>query len=117
MSFVARHPWAGIAFVVLLTGAATACGTGDAGGSAPAVLLTQPAGPPGAATYERSCARCHGASLEGKEDAPALDQVRLATLGDQRLRMTIQYGKGRMRGFGGLTTQEVDDLVAYLKTV
>ncbi len=78
--------------------------------------MTAPA-PPGADTYERSCAKCHGPTQAGKEDAPALDAVRLATLGDQRLRMTIQYGKGRMRGYPGLTTQELDDLVSYLKAV
>jgi quinoprotein glucose dehydrogenase len=69
----------------------------------------------GADVYQMSCARCHGANREGKDDAPKLDAVRMASLGDSPLRMTIQYGKGRMRGFGGLSQAQVDELVAYLR--
>lgn len=69
----------------------------------------------GADVYAMSCARCHGAEREGKTDAPRLDPTRMASLGDQPLRMTIQYGKGRMRGFGGLSQQQVDKLVAFLR--
>jgi mono/diheme cytochrome c family protein len=69
----------------------------------------------GSDVYQMSCARCHGASREGKTDAPKLDVVRMASLGDQPLRFTIQYGKGRMRGFGGLSQTQVDVLVAYLR--
>ncbi len=69
----------------------------------------------GADVYTMSCARCHGANREGKTDAPALNPVKMASLGDQPLRFTIQYGKGRMRGFGGLTESQVDKLVAYLR--
>lgn len=65
--------------------------------------------------YQMSCARCHGVNREGKTDAPKLDVVRMASLGDQPLRFTIQYGKGRMRGFGGLSDAQVDALVAYLR--
>jgi hypothetical protein len=39
----------------------------------------------------------------------------MSSLGDQPLRFTIQYGKGRMRGFGGLTQSQVDKLVAFLR--
>lgn len=70
---------------------------------------------PGELTYMRSCSRCHGADRMGKVDAPKLDAVRIASLGEQPLRMTIQYGKGRMEGFGGLTQQQVDDLVVFLR--
>lgn len=69
----------------------------------------------GADVYAMSCARCHGANREGKTDAPKLDTTRMASLGDQPLRMTIVYGKGRMRGFGGLSQQQVDKLVAFLR--
>lgn len=72
---------------------------------------------PGADLYARLCARCHGAAQEGKEDAPALDAVRIATLGDQRLRQSITYGKGRMKGYAALTSQELEELVAYLQAV
>ena len=103
-------------FCVVLAGSAGLVACQDAGADGKAIpVVTLPPGPPGQQVYEKSCARCHGYQFEGKEDAPALDAVRLSTLGDQRLRMTIQYGKGRMRGFSGLTTQQVDDLIAYLK--
>ena len=70
----------------------------------------------GADVYQMSCARCHGVNREGKTDAPKLDSVRMSTLGEQPLRMTIRYGKGRMRGFGGLTDAQVDLLIAYLRS-
>jgi mono/diheme cytochrome c family protein len=69
----------------------------------------------GSDVYQMSCARCHGSNREGKTDAPKLDAVRMASLGDQPLRMAIQYGKGRMRGFGGLSQAQVDALVEYLR--
>ena len=74
-------------------------------------------GPPGAAVYAQSCARCHGAYLEGDGTAPPIDSVRVASLGDDPLRMTITYGKGQMPAFGGLTTAQVNDVIAYLRTL
>ena len=71
--------------------------------------------PPGQLVYVQSCSRCHGVDGEGKTDAPALSTVRMASLGDQPLRMTISYGKGRMPAFGGLSTAQVDELINYLK--
>jgi mono/diheme cytochrome c family protein len=71
--------------------------------------------PPGQLVYVQSCSRCHGVDGEGKTDAPALSTVRMASLGDQPLRMTISYGKGRMPAFGGLSTAQVDELITYLK--
>jgi mono/diheme cytochrome c family protein len=65
--------------------------------------------------YLISCARCHGADRLGATDAPKLDAVRMSSLGDQPLRMLIQYGKGRMPAFGGLTQEKVDALVEFLR--
>jgi mono/diheme cytochrome c family protein len=73
--------------------------------------------PPGQVVYERSCARCHGRSLEGKGNTPAIDQPKLASLGDQRLRLTIASGKGKMPAFGGLSTAQVDALIDYLRAM
>lgn len=69
----------------------------------------------GSDVYIMSCARCHGADRMGKTDAPKLDSVRMSSLGEQPLRMLIQYGKGRMPAFGGLTPEKVDALVQYLR--
>ena len=65
--------------------------------------------------YYMSCARCHGADLMGKKDAPKLDSVRMNSLGEQPLRMLIQYGKGRMPAFGNLSPERVDALVQFLR--
>lgn len=70
---------------------------------------------PGEDVYVRSCARCHGADLQGKSGTPPIDQSRLAGLGDQRLRLTIESGKGKMPGFARLSPAQVDSLISYLK--
>ena len=70
---------------------------------------------PGEAVYVQSCARCHGADRAGDYESPALDATRIASLGDQPLQFTIAYGKGKMPGFGGLSQQQVADLINYLK--
>lgn len=69
---------------------------------------------PGRNLYASYCARCHGSALEGKGANPAIDAVRLASLGDQRLRMTIESGKGQMPGFR-FSSSETDALIAYLR--
>ncbi|MFZ9482597.1 MAG: c-type cytochrome [Ilumatobacteraceae bacterium] len=97
-----------VALVACSPGQDSAAGTGGGG---PASMMD-----PGELVYVRSCSRCHAADRSGKTDAPALDSVRISTLGPSRLEMTIRYGKGRMEGFGGLTDQEVADLIAYLST-
>jgi mono/diheme cytochrome c family protein len=104
------------AFATSLT--VSACGGGSSGSSAPAPAVTAaPVGPPGAATYQRSCARCHGADGSGKGSTPALDSVRLASLGDQMLQLTIVNGKGEMPRFTGLTQQQIDELIVYLRSI
>ena len=104
---------------------AVACGGSDPGPSASGsggpvpIATTEPAATPtgstGADIYASACARCHGANLQGKKDAPALDPARIMTLGDQRLEQAIRYGKGRMKGFPNLTTAQVQALMDYLK--
>lgn len=113
-------PVVGLAALLLATTLLAACGggSGAAGSDDPprtGVVSSVPAvGHTGAAVYAQSCARCHGALRQGKGDSPALDDVRMATVGDQRLRITIANGKGRMPGFGGLTAAQVDAVVSYL---
>ena len=111
----ASLPLVGV-FVVTLTATVTlsACArsaesVGASGGGGATSMMD-----PGELVYVRSCSRCHAVDRSGKTDAPALDSVRIATLGPSRLEMTIRYGKGRMEGFGGLTDQEVADLMDFL---
>ena len=92
-----------------------ACGAQSSESSAPVAQNGVTQTLTGSDVYQMSCARCHGANREGKTDSPKLDTVRMNSLGDQPLRFTIQYGKGRMRGFGGLSEAQVNVLVAYLR--
>lgn len=89
------------------------CKAQDSGSSRSAAPVSNK--PPGQVVYERSCARCHGLAFQGKGNSPSIDQPKLASLGDQRLRLTISSGKGKMPGFGGLNTSQVDALITYLK--
>ncbi len=102
-----------LAVTALLVGAACSAQPSSAGGvpsqGGAAQALT------GEDVYFMSCARCHGPDLMGKKDAPKLDSVRMNSLGEQPLRMLIQYGKGRMPAFGNLTPERVDALVEYLR--
>lgn len=70
----------------------------------------------GSDVYLMSCARCHGADRMGKRDAPKLDTVRMASIGDEPMRALIRYGKGRMPGFAKLSDERVDALITYLRS-
>lgn len=65
--------------------------------------------------YLNSCARCHGEDFRGRRGEPGIDGAKLATLGDQRLRLTISSGKGKMPAFSKLSQAQVDALITYLK--
>lgn len=117
MSSLARHGWLVLLTATIGAGALSACGAGqNTASSVPVATAPAITTPPGQATYLRSCARCHGADRMGKGSDPAIDASRLATLGDQRLRLVISTGKGKMPAFTKLTTAQVDELVAYLQT-
>lgn len=100
--------------VALVATAASLGACSQQGSTSSAAAPAQASGPPGAAVYHRSCARCHGQALEGTKDADPIDSVKLASLGDQRLRLLLQSGKGKMPAFGGLKPEQVDQLIAYL---
>lgn len=108
--FPHRSTLAAFALAAVVTlGACSQQDSGQAASAAPAS-----SGPPGAAVYHRSCARCHGQALEGTAKADPIDATKLASLGDQRLRLLLQSGKGEMPAFGGLKPDQVDQLIAYL---
>lgn len=100
------------ALIVLAAGPLAACSSGTGNASVPAPAPA-PAASPGEQIYSRSCARCHGNRLQGSsaKATPAIDAVRLSGLGDQRLRLTISSGKGKMPGFS-FSAAQTDALVA-----
>jgi len=115
---VFRSVWIVLAAALALTTVLAACktdsgaGTSGGGGGGGQVVVNSDSG---VDVYLRSCSRCHGSNLEGRVDAPALDSVRMASLGDDALRMTISYGKGRMPAFGALSQTQVAALINYLR--
>lgn len=100
--------------LVVLTGTLVACGGGGGGEIQSGGQIYY--GPPGESVYRDSCARCHGANREGAIDAAALDATRMMSSGDESLRQLILFGKGRMPGFGGLSDQQVADVIAYIRS-
>jgi len=101
--------------VMLACGAVFAACSSHGATTAPVQQQGATNGLSGGDVYLISCARCHGDVREGKTDAPALGQVRISSLGEQPLRFTIQYGKGRMPAFAALSPEKVDALIAFLR--
>jgi mono/diheme cytochrome c family protein len=84
--------------------------------------------------FARACARCHGSTGQGEKDGQPLrggainDQAFLALISDQALRRFIITGRPdrgmpaydgtdhRPRDFRALTSEEIDDLVALLRS-
>ena len=73
----------------------------------------QPAGPPGAAAYQRECAVCHGPDRGGTQNGPSLLDVP-GRLDPATVRGTIVNGKGRMPAFAHITDVEMETLVTYI---
>jgi len=70
---------------------------------------------PGIAVYQRTCLACHGPNREGVAGQPPLIGI-FNRLSVANVRMVIQVGAGQMPGFDQLTADEVDALIAYLRT-
>lgn len=117
-TFASRHPLlllraaAAVVVAVLVLAACKTHGVESTGGA-----QQTPIQQGGAATYARSCARCHGVNREGDGTSPKLDAARMASLGDQPLRFVIAYGKGQMPAFGGLSEAQVVELINYLRGI
>jgi mono/diheme cytochrome c family protein len=89
----------------------------------PPAVISQGSAPQAAANgkhiFNQSCAACHDTLGTMTKSGPALKnyyrhQPRSA---DAIVRTIIQLGKGRMPAFTTLNKLQVDDLVAYLKTL
>lgn len=79
----------------------------------------------GRKVFNEDCAICHSAYTSKKLNGPSLKGLYKkkampsgAPPTDERIRATIDRGRGMMPGFGGLLSpQEVEALLAYLKTL
>jgi mono/diheme cytochrome c family protein len=89
----------------------------------PPAVISQNAAPQtvanGKRTFNQSCAACHDTLGTTPKSGPGLKnyyrhQPRPA---DATVHTIIQQGKGRMPAFSALNKLQIDDLVAYLKTL
>ncbi|MDR3764083.1 MAG: cytochrome c [Acidobacteriota bacterium] len=90
-----------------------------------AELGLTPAQARGRRVFDNNCARCHqpyssrglhGPSLQGVYKKEFLPSGRPAN--DQRITETILHGRDKMPAFGdSLTTEQIDTLLSYLKTL
>lgn len=84
--------------------------------TSPPVKQAQPKNDPGALSYARNCAICHGDEREGNLPGfPALAGIK-RRMSDDQLTTFIHTGKGRMPGFPQLQDGELTALLQYLGT-
>lgn len=83
-------------------------------------------GPPeGKAVFAAKCQACHGANGEGKAaiakmlkvEMPPLSSKDVQSKTDADLKKIITAGKGKMKPVSGLTDKQVDDVVAFVRTL
>jgi mono/diheme cytochrome c family protein len=69
--------------------------------------------------FNQSCSACHDAVGTGSKSGPSLKGYyrRQPHLADGAVHAFIQKGKGRMPAFSALSGAQVNDLIAYLKTL
>jgi cytochrome c551 len=67
--------------------------------------------------FEKSCAKCHGKTAEGRRfGGPSLISEKVAATSAGELQNIIAQGKGHMPKYGGkLTTEEIDALVQQIR--
>lgn len=100
-----------VLLLLVLAAPALWAGKGDAGA--------------GKTVYTKHCASCHGAQGEGKAAIAKALKADLRHLGskevqaksDADLRKDIVEGVGKMKPVQGLSEKEVDNLIAYLRTL
>jgi mono/diheme cytochrome c family protein len=79
----------------------------------------------GKAIYERACRSCHGADGAGnanvakmlKAEIPALSSAEVQSMSDADLKAVVTNGKGKMRPVTSVTGNQVDDVIAYVRTL
>jgi len=79
-----------------------------------------PAATNGQHVYARSCASCHDAHSTVSKVGPGLKGYYSShhpPPSDAKVLAIIVKGKGRMLGFSSLSQEQMDELIAYLKTL
>jgi mono/diheme cytochrome c family protein len=89
----------------------------------PPAVISQRSAPQAVAngkrTFNQSCASCHDILGTTAKSGPGLKNYyrHQPNPTDATVRRVIQQGKGRMPAFSTLDKLQIDDLVAYLKTI
>lgn len=81
--------------------------------------------PEGKTLFASKCQPCHGPNGEGKPaiakmynvTMPALASKEVQGKNDAELKKIITAGQGKMRPVSGLTDQQVNDIVAFVRTL
>ena len=79
----------------------------------------------GKEVYDKSCKACHGAQGQGnpglakmlKVEIPALGSKEVQAKSDDDLKKVITQGKGKMKPVANLSGKQVDDVVAFIRTL
>jgi len=79
----------------------------------------------GKEVYGTKCKTCHGDSGQGNPGLAKMMKVELRPLGskevqaqsDADLKKIITEGKGKMKPIAGLSAKQVDDVVAFVRTL
>jgi mono/diheme cytochrome c family protein len=79
----------------------------------------------GKAVYDRACRSCHGADGAGNPavakmlntQIPALSSSEVQSKSDADLKAVVTQGKGKMKPVTSVTGNQVDDVVAFVRTM
>ena len=79
----------------------------------------------GQEVYDKSCKSCHGAQGQGNPAIAKVMKVTLRPLGskevqaksDADLKNTVSKGLGKMKPMAALSAKQVDDVVAFVRTL
>jgi|SRR5579864_1276504 mono/diheme cytochrome c family protein len=79
----------------------------------------------GKAVYDKSCKTCHGAEGQGNPGLAKMMKVEMKALGskeiqaksDEDLKNVITKGSGKMKPVAGLSAKQVDDVIAFVRTL
>ena len=81
--------------------------------------------PEGKTVFEAKCQPCHGPNGEGKAAIAKMYKVEMHRLGskeiqaksDAEFKKTITTGQGKMKPVGGLSDKQVEDVIAFVRTL
>ena len=81
--------------------------------------------PEGKNLFAARCQPCHGANGEGKPAIAKMFNVTMHPLGskevqakpDAEFKKIITAGQGKMKPVAGVTAEQVDDLIAFVRTL